>query len=133
MTAIAADQDLPTVTEPYLVVDDFLPLDAAQAMRADIDRHFSNPGLQGLAQSATPAASLLEAAFGPVSRTLVSAFIALSALKSVNATVFFGARTYFALGRDLAGLRWLGDWEGDGGPRRALLVQAVITLWLIAL
>ena len=90
-------------------------------------------GLAGLAQSATPAASLLEAAFGPMSRTLVSAFIALSALKSVNATVFFGARTYFALGRDLSGLRWLGDWEGQGGPRRALLVQAVITLSLIGL
>ena len=90
-------------------------------------------GLAGLAQSATPAAALLDAAFGPMSRTLVSAFIALSALKSVNATVFFGARTYFALGRDLAGLRWLGDWEGQGGPRRALLVQAVITLSLIAL
>ena len=49
MTAIAADEDLPTITEPYFVIDDFLPPEFAKSMRADIDRHFANPELQGLA------------------------------------------------------------------------------------
>lgn len=44
MDAIAADEDLPPVTWPYLVIDDFLPLDRARAMRADIEAHFNDPG-----------------------------------------------------------------------------------------
>jgi 2OG-Fe(II) oxygenase superfamily len=32
-----------TVRAPYIIVDDFLPLDIAEAMRSDIDAHFANP------------------------------------------------------------------------------------------
>ncbi|HTR88352.1 MAG TPA: hypothetical protein VMI56_27975 [Reyranella sp.] len=32
-----------THTKPYIVVDDFLPLELAQSMRADIDAHFGTP------------------------------------------------------------------------------------------
>jgi len=35
---------MPLLTSPYAVVDDFLPLDLAEAMRADIDAHFASPG-----------------------------------------------------------------------------------------
>jgi len=31
-------------TAPYLIVDDFLPVALAEAMRQDIDRHFAKPG-----------------------------------------------------------------------------------------
>lgn len=43
MTNIATDVATPAITEPFAVVDDFLPLDLALSMRADIDRHFSDP------------------------------------------------------------------------------------------
>ena len=38
----AADAPAP-LTSPYFVIDDFLPLDLALSMRADIDSHFGNP------------------------------------------------------------------------------------------
>lgn len=31
------------ITDPYVVVDDFLPVELAEAMRADIDAHFGDP------------------------------------------------------------------------------------------
>jgi hypothetical protein len=31
------------ISEPFIVIDDFLSVDAAKAMRADIEAHFSNP------------------------------------------------------------------------------------------
>lgn len=39
-----ADTRIETMRAPYVVVDDFLPLDAAEAMRLDIDTHFGNYG-----------------------------------------------------------------------------------------
>lgn len=38
-----ASEPPPAIRDRYLVVDDFLPLDLARAMRADIDAHFANP------------------------------------------------------------------------------------------
>jgi hypothetical protein len=35
------DTDIHTMRAPYVVVDDFLPLDVAEAMRGDIDAHFA--------------------------------------------------------------------------------------------
>ncbi len=43
MTDFAADDALPAFTAPHVVIDDFLPLDLALSMRADIDRHFASP------------------------------------------------------------------------------------------
>ncbi len=37
-----ADTTIETMRAPYVVVDDFLPLDAAEAMRLDIDAHFGS-------------------------------------------------------------------------------------------
>ena len=44
MIALPAPASPATLSAPYLVVDDFLPLELALSMRADIDRHFGNPG-----------------------------------------------------------------------------------------
>jgi len=33
-----------TLRAPYVVVDDFLPINVATAMRLDIDAHFAEPG-----------------------------------------------------------------------------------------
>jgi Rps23 Pro-64 3,4-dihydroxylase Tpa1-like proline 4-hydroxylase len=43
MTDPRAGADQPTMTAPYLVVDDFLPAAQARAMRDDIERHFGTP------------------------------------------------------------------------------------------
>jgi amino acid transporter len=50
----------------------------------------------------------------------------------MNATVFTGARTYYALGRDLSVARFLGTWEARGHkPTNALILQGVISLALV--
>ena len=36
-------EPLPAIRERLLVIDDFLPAELAEAMRADIDAHFANP------------------------------------------------------------------------------------------
>ena len=42
MTDLAADDTPPPFTSPFIVIDDFLPLDLALSMRADIDSHFGD-------------------------------------------------------------------------------------------
>ena len=90
-------------------------------------------GHEGVATSATPAADLFNLAFGPNSRTLLSAIVAFSCMKSINATIFFGSRSTFALGRDWRVFGWLGRWHESGSARRALTLQAAISLALIGL
>jgi len=61
-------------------------------------------------------------------------FVAIAALTSINATMFVGARTNFAVGNDWKALRKLGQWQLDiGSPKQALLLQALISIGLIAL
>lgn len=43
MTEPTASHAPPAITAPYVVIDDFLPLDLASSMRADINSHFSAP------------------------------------------------------------------------------------------
>jgi amino acid transporter len=48
--------------------------------------------------------------------------------------MFVGARTNFAVGSDWKALRKLGQWQLDiGSPKQALLLQALISIGLIAL
>ncbi len=88
-------------------------------------------GHEGIAASATPAADLFRLGFGASSGTLLSAIVAFSCLKSISATMFFGSRSTFALGRDWKVFGWLGHWHESGAARRAIVVQAVIALALI--
>jgi len=89
-------------------------------------------GLTGMAQSQAVAADVLGLAFGPAGSALISLFVAVAALTSANATVFTGARTAYALGRDHARLAFLGHWhEGSAAPRTALLVQGAAALALV--
>lgn len=91
-------------------------------------------GLGGMAGSQAVAADLMRAAFGPAGAALVSVFVAVAALTSANATVFTGARTAYALGRDHPRLGVLGRWdERAQTPRVGLLVQAGGALALVAL
>ena len=91
-------------------------------------------GLSGLSQSKTAAADLLGLAFGPWAQKALGLFVAIAALTSINATMFVGARTNFAVGSDWKALRKLGQWQLDiGSPKQALLLQALISIGLIAL
>ena len=91
-------------------------------------------GLSGLSQSKTAASDLLGFAFGPWAQKALGLFVAIAALTSINATMFVGARTNFAVGNDWKALRKLGQWQLDiGSPKQALILQALISIGLIAL
>ena len=81
-------------------------------------------GLKGLADSKAAGADVMERAFGLRGAQLVSLFVAIAALTSINATMIVGARTNYAMGRDWSALRFMGGWHAERGtPRMALLVQ----------
>jgi amino acid transporter len=91
-------------------------------------------GLNGLGQSKTAAADLLGLAWGPWAQKALGLFVAIAALTSINATMFVGARTNFAVGSDWKALHRLGQWQLNiGSPKQALLLQALISMGLIAL
>ncbi|MEI2582172.1 APC family permease [Scytonema sp. PRP1] len=91
-------------------------------------------GLAGLASSEAPTADLMRRAVGENGARFVSLLVAVSALGAVNATIFTGARTNYALGRDFRKFAFLGRWqENTGTPKNALLVQGAISLALVVL
>jgi amino acid transporter len=91
-------------------------------------------GVSGLSQSKTAASDLLGLAFGPLAQKALGLFVAIAALTSINATMFVGARTNFAVGNDWKALSKIGQWQLDiGSPKQALFLQALISIGLIAL
>lgn len=89
-------------------------------------------GLEGLRKSSTVGADLMRAVAGDASAVIFSIVVCVCALSTLNATVFTGARVYYALGRDLPTVRMLGVWEEQGDkPARALILQAIIALALV--
>jgi amino acid transporter len=89
-------------------------------------------GLAGLAASKAPAADLLQQAAGRGSAVLVSVMVVIATLTSINATVFTGARSAYAVGRDFAPFRALGRWHpARQTPVNALVAQAVVAVLLI--
>jgi basic amino acid/polyamine antiporter, APA family len=91
-------------------------------------------GLAGMAGSEAVAADLMQRATGQGGALFVSLLVAISALTSANATVFTGARTNYALGRDFRLFRFLGRWHGAANtPTNSLLVQGAIALALVSI
>ncbi|MGH7316109.1 MAG: APC family permease, partial [Candidatus Rokuibacteriota bacterium] len=89
-------------------------------------------GLAGMAESKTVAADLMARSAGVRSAWVVSVLIVIAAATSVNAAVFTGARTAYALGRDFRPLALLGRWHRRAGtPVNALLVQGALALALV--
>lgn len=89
-------------------------------------------GLAGMAGSEAVAADLMQRAAGQRGALFVSLLVAISALTSANATVFTGARTNYALGRDFQLFKFLGRWHGKANtPTNALVVQGAIALALV--
>lgn len=89
-------------------------------------------GLSGLAASKAPAADLLDKMTGRATAVLVSVLVVVATLTSINATIFTGARSAYAVGRDFSPFRLLGRWHaGRQAPVNALIAQAIIALLLI--
>ncbi|MGP1685239.1 MAG: APC family permease, partial [Giesbergeria sp.] len=90
-------------------------------------------GLAGMARSQVVAADLLQQVWGSAGARAISVLIALSALTSINASIIFGARSNYALGRDWPLLSFLGQWNArTDSPTHALLLQGAVALALIA-
>lgn len=91
-------------------------------------------GIEGMAGSQAVAADLLRKSLGEFGVTIVSLLVVVATLGSINATIFTGARTSFALGQDVPPFRWLGHWHPKpGSPTTAYLLQAAIALLLVGL
>lgn len=89
-------------------------------------------GLQGLRGSKAPAADLMRQVAGDGGAILLGLVVGAAALSTLNATIFTGARVYYAMGRDLPGLTRIGIWSERGhNPANALLLQGAIALALI--
>lgn len=89
-------------------------------------------GVEGMSGSEAIAADLMRAALGEPGAQLLSILVIAAALSSTNATIFTGARTNFALGRDFPLFSFLGRWKTSAEtPANALLVQGGIALALV--
>jgi len=89
-------------------------------------------GLGGMRESKAVAADVMRVVAGEKGALLLALIVCLAALTTVNAAIFTGARTNYALGRDFALFARLGSWRESGStPGNALLLQGVIALALV--
>ncbi|WP_218937549.1 APC family permease [Antarcticibacterium flavum] len=90
-------------------------------------------GLDGMAGSSAVAGDLMGAAFGQTGLILISLVVAIAAMTSANATIFTGARSNYALGRDFKAFSFMGKWKTrKAGPVNAFLIQGAIALVLVS-
>ncbi|KZD09718.1 APC family permease [Oceanibaculum pacificum] len=91
-------------------------------------------GLDGLRNSDAVAADMMHRVAGPAGATLVSIAILVAAVSTLNATIFTGARVYYAMARDLTLLPSVGVWNERGKtPANGLILQAIVALILVAI
>ena len=90
-------------------------------------------GLGGMRESQAVAADLMRVVVGDKGAVALALIVCIAALTTMNAAIFTGARTNYALGRDFTMFRRLGSWRAAGStPGNALLLQGAITLVLVA-
>lgn len=91
-------------------------------------------GLDGLRTMKAPAANVVGQAFGTWGAVITALIVCAMALSTINASIFTGGRTSYALGRQFSLFGGLGRRnEATGTPVNAILLQGAITLLLIAL
>ena len=89
-------------------------------------------GLGGIRESKAVAADAMRVVAGEKGALIVALVVCVSALTTMNAAIFTGARTNWALGRDFGLFAFLGNWRASGStPANALIVQGVISLVLV--
>ena len=90
--------------------------------------------LDGLRGSDAVAADLMGAAAGEAGAVIVSLVIVAATLSTLNATIFTGARVYYAMARDLPLLPRVGQWNHRShAPANGLLLQGAVALALVGL
>ena len=91
-------------------------------------------GAGGMSGTDAVAADLMRVTLGEPGAVALSLFVAIAALSSTNATIFTGARTNFALGRDTRLFSMLGMWDDEANtPANALWVQGGVALALVGI
>ena len=91
-------------------------------------------GMGAMSRSEVVAADLMRNVLGEGGANVVSLLIAVSALGAINATIFTGARTNYAVGRDFPLFSFLGRWQARANtPANALLLQGAIASALVLL
>jgi APA family basic amino acid/polyamine antiporter len=89
-------------------------------------------GQGGIAGSKAVGADVMRLVAGDKGAIALAFIVCVSALTTINAAVFTGARTNFAMGRDYPLFAKLGNWRERGStPANALILQGAITLVLI--
>src|SRR5690606_21150257 len=89
-------------------------------------------GIDGMARSEAVAVDVMRVAMGDRGAVFIGLLVILAALTSTNATIFTGARTNHALGRDFSAFSFMGKWTAaKSTPVNALLVQGVVATALI--
>ena len=91
-------------------------------------------GLVGMRESKAIAADTMRVIVGEKGALLLALIVCVSAITTVNAAIFTGARTSYAFGNDFALFGKLGEWRDAGSaPANALIFQGAITLVLVLL
>jgi basic amino acid/polyamine antiporter, APA family len=89
-------------------------------------------GFAGLRESKAVGADLMRVISGDAGAIILAIIVCIAALSTLNATIFTGARTYYALGRDMPIIRKLGVWDPvRDNPANAFLLQGAIALALV--
>jgi amino acid transporter len=89
-------------------------------------------GFEGVRNSATPAAELLQRAWGNLGETVISLIVMFSTLGAINGMLYSGSRLTASVAEEHRALRWLGGWDGvHGAPVRSLLGIGVVSLLLV--
>jgi amino acid transporter len=89
-------------------------------------------GIEGLRKTSAVGAGVMQIVAGDSGAVILSLIVVVAALSTLNATIFTGARVYFALGRDIPAIRFLGVWDDrHEDPSNALILQCVIALALV--
>jgi basic amino acid/polyamine antiporter, APA family len=89
-------------------------------------------GHGGVKESKAVAADVMRAIAGDKGALLLALLVCVSVFTTMNAAIFTGARTTYALGRDFRFFGKLGAWRESGStPANALILQGLITLVLV--
>jgi len=89
-------------------------------------------GLGGMRESKAVAADVMRVVAGEKGAVLLAIIVCIAALTTMNAAIFTGARTTYALGQDFRFFRAFGAWRASGStPANALLLQGAIALALV--
>jgi amino acid transporter len=94
--------------------------------------YLSTLGMGGVRESKAVAADVMRLLAGEKGVVLIALVVCVSALTTMNAAIFTGARTTWAFAQDFPLFARLGAWRTQGStPANALLLQGLISLLLV--